>query len=532
MANIKHNYKSNISIELLSYDKKQKTLTIIGGCDETDICISINGQSTVLKDCGINIDYKLRFRIDIPLQPRLEVYFYHNKAASMPLPLFFNGQMSKLSSKLSYWNFLNFQATHDNTTITITRKNTAKTTYKESLLLFFILFIAQKPKIFIMRLLYWVTKPIYGQKNIWLFADKIYKAGDNAEYLYRYSLRQNDNAYKYYVLSQKSPDASRFKDNNIPYITYRSLFQKILFLHSDIIVFTHNNAPGFYRFGGENSIYFRDLYNYDVMYIQHGLAIQETSEIYNKSIDDIKLFFVASPFETKNLLRSEYGYMASEIIPAGMARFDGLINKPSKTILISPTWRTNLIEEHTDYDTPDKPTNNFKDSAYFKIYNNVITDEKLLSYAKKYGYKINFLLHPALSNQKSSFITNDTLTVISPTDSFSYEDALIEASLLVTDYSGLQFDMAYMYKPVVHYHPPELPPSYNETVFKYESDSIGDITHNLTSLVSVLCEYMKNNSDMKPIYRNRVDSFYYHHDSDNSKRIYESILKWQSSEKP
>ena len=55
----------------------------------------------------------------------------------------------------------------------------------------------------------------------------------------------------------------------------------------------------------------------------------------------------------------------------------------------------------------------------------------------------------------------------------SYEKILTESSLMVTDYSGVQFDFAYMRKPVVYFHSPKLPPHYQEGGFSYETQGFG-----------------------------------------------------------
>ena len=41
--------------------------------------------------------------------------------------------------------------------------------------------------------------------------------------------------------------------------------------------------------------------------------------------------------------------------------------------------------------------------------------------------------------------------MLSVNDGISYEDLLTESSLMVTDYSGVQFDFAYMKKPIIYY---------------------------------------------------------------------------------
>lgn len=39
---------------------------------------------------------------------------------------------------------------------------------------------------FITRIQYWLTRPFFKNKKIWLMYDKLYKGGDSCEYLYRY----------------------------------------------------------------------------------------------------------------------------------------------------------------------------------------------------------------------------------------------------------------------------------------------------------------------------------------------------------
>ena len=56
------------------------------------------------------------------------------------------------------------------------------------------------------RLAYWVTRPIYRKKKIWMFFDKIYKGGDSSEYLFRYSSKMDDGITKYYLIDKNATD--------------------------------------------------------------------------------------------------------------------------------------------------------------------------------------------------------------------------------------------------------------------------------------------------------------------------------------
>ena len=105
----------------------------------------------------------------------------------------------------------------------------------------------------------------------------------------------------------------------------------------------------------------------------------------------------------------------------------------------------------------------FKQTDYFKIFQSLLENERLQKAAEEAGYRILFLLHPVISAQKDDFQVHGNVELLSAAES-NYEKLLTEASLMVTDYSGIQFDFAYMRKPVVYFHPPKLPPHYVEGV--------------------------------------------------------------------
>ena len=68
--------------------------------------------------------------------------------------------------------------------------------------------------------------------------------------------------------------------------------------------------------------------------------------------------------------------------------------------------------------------------------------------------------------------------VISSVGDMSYEKILTESSLMVTDYSGVQFDFAYMRKCLIYYHPDQLPPHYDEGGLIYSTMGFGPICTN------------------------------------------------------
>ena len=471
------------------------------------------------------------FDIVIPLKTSNEkeyIEFYlETKNSNVKLDINFSKALAKLTKhKNAYWAFDKFTLNYRKHSILVLKNSSLRHLKRE--LKYIISLILSKNstaiKSGLLRIVYWITHVFY-KKRIWLFEDKIYKAGDNGEYMYTYATGQKDGIKKYYILKKGCIDEKRFKKEHKKYVIYGTLRHKLLFLNSDIVFTTHNNAIKHHSFGKIQERYFRDLFNNSSVCIQHGLTVQNIANLTNRINDNLKMYFLASPVEFDNLKNKDYGYDDDSILKiTGSPRYDGLKNNDKKQILITPTWRSYLALPVLKFGESRSYNNEFKNSDYYKIYNKIINSKELIDTAKKTGYKIVYLLHPCTSSQIDDFERNDYVELIAATDNLNYEKILTESSLMVTDYSGVQFDFAYMYKPIIYLHPDELPPSYEEGAYKYETMALGEIVKNSDQLIKLVCDYMNNDCKIKNEYKKRIDKFFNYHDFNNCKRIYEEIM--------
>lgn len=548
--------KSFITIESMDYYKDKLTIAgytqfnfdpsesyLVCRCDDKEYELADARRYGSFSIFGKEIYRNRTFVVDIPYEvvQKTEMISFHivsiNKNTDVRMNLRFTRQMSKLNSdnKFSYWYVekINRIIKYKGRVIWVTRGGLIRRIYHEIRYVFNLLVFGGKKarKSSLFRIVYYLTKPMYN-KPIWIFYDKFYKAGDNGEYLYNYSKTKNDGIVKKYILSKKSVDVKRFKAEGKNFLSYGSIGHILSFLNSSIVFATHSNQPA------QNSliscgVYLRDLFKYKTLFIQHGLTVQEQSRILNKYVDNTKLYFVASHFETDNLLKSGYGYNSEEIKLTGVPRYDGLKSDSNKTILITPSWRSYLALPMSERRDSIRSKNNlFKDSDYYKIYNKLINDEKLLKTVVSNGYKLIYLLHPALSSQISDFdgYNSEVVEVVAASDNISYEKALTQADIMVTDYSGVQFDFAYMNKPILYYQPKELPPTYDEAVYNYTKDALGEVITSHELLVDRMCWYVKNNCSMPKEYKDKVNKFFYHRDFSNSQRIYDISIQFQNEE--
>lgn len=101
---------------------------------------------------------------------------------------------------------------------------------------------------------------------------------------------------------------------------------------------------------------------------------------------------------------------------------------------------------------------------------------------------------------------------------------------MVTDYSSVVFDFAYLKKPVIYAHF-DADKFYNEQAydksyfFSDEKDGFGPVVHSYEELVDQIIKTIDGGCNMSEKYKKRVDAFFYKKDRNNSRRVYDAIMK-------
>lgn len=454
-------------------------------------------------------------------------------------PVYTSRFTSRISAALdgSYWCFGDYLMMFNNGALKKSlyiRKRTPWMHFKRELKFWIETAIGRKrkPEMVWERMMYWLSYPKYHKKNIWLTFDKIYKGGDCGEYFYKYCVSRKDtDVVPVYLMNEDAPDRKRLEEEGYKPMIYGTRKHRNMYLHAKMVFATHAGLYNFNNITGEEIPYLQDLIAADAACIQHGLTVQDLAFNANRMFNNNKRYYCASKYEVQNLLQPKYGYDDPSVIRlTGIPRYDGLVNHDQKQILITPTWRSYIALPPAEKNNARPYSNVFKHTDYYKIYNNLISDKKLVETARRTGYKLIYLIHPAIAMQIEDFDVHDGVEIISSLG-VNYEKILCESSLMLTDYSGVQFDFAYMRKPVVYYHPPKLPPHYVEGGFFYDTQGFGEICTEHQELVDILCDYMEHQCTLKDFYRKRQDDFFAFSDHDNCKRIFEDAYTWQKEKK-
>lgn len=508
--------------------------------DDEEFELQFNERYSLTKYFGRSAFKRYTFHVSIPLltDAKEQSIQFRLRVGEMVYPLSpeYSSHFSRLSGKLKYqyWRFDKYIAFHSGNKIRIRRAGARYQAYRE--LRSWIELLTVNPSkvnllVLLLRMLYFITRPWYKRRKIWLFYDKIYKGGDSSEYLYHYARKQKDGIHKYYLLDSSCPDWKRAKREGFHPLRRGSIRHRLIFLNADMLIVSNSTVYAFNGYSMNLSSYIRGIPDFHVVCVQHGMSVQKIAIAQNRLRDNTRLYFCASPYEIENLSHPVYDYNGYDALKlTGVPRYDGLVDDDKKQILISPTWRmqaARLVKKSESVQRDYNPL--FKESPYFRVYNSLINDERLISAAKKYGYTIAYVLHPIVSPQAEDFDKNDFVKIIPSTGDMSYEKMFRESSLMVSDFSGVQFDFAYMRKPLVYLHHDDIPQHYEEGTFHYDTMAFGEICHNNDELIDLLCDYMKNGCKMKPEYRRRADDFFAFNDHNNCKRIYDIMLDYQKT---
>lgn len=382
-----------------------------------------------------------------------------------------------------------------------------------------------KEEIIKLRKEYFEFKPTV-KKPIWLISDRIDKADDNGEAFFKYLVENHSqDVDAYFILSKDSDDFERMSKVG-PTVDAFSHEHKLLTLLADKVVSSSANENTLDPFHPYRYI-FNDILSYKFIFLQHGVTKDDLSGWLNKYSKNILGFVTSAKREFDSVVKQKaYNYTENEVWLTGMPRFDRLYHDEKKLITIAPTWRKYLVSE-TDFFTGIRPFNDaIYGSDYLKFYDALLSNEKLIEAAEKYGYTLQFIPHPQMVSAMPAFKFSDKVRVLDAAT--SYRDLFAQSDLMITDYSSTVFDFAYLRKPIVYvqFDRDEFYSghSYSKGYFDYERDGFGEVEYDLNSTVDRIIEYMQNGCKLKDKYRERIDNFFAFNDKGSCERIYNKII--------
>lgn len=356
----------------------------------------------------------------------------------------------------------------------------------------------------------------YYNKNIWLISERPNDARDNGYFLFKFIRENYPNKNVYYAINKNSVDFSKVEilDN---YIEFGSFRHYIYYLAASKNISSHIGT------GEPNGKLCLNLEILGVIknkkiFLQHGI----TKDIIQFGLYEnskVSLFICGAKPEY-DFVKKEFGYPDGGVKYLGFCRFDSLhdfrVNK--KQILLMPTWRHWLDFEGS--------RNEFLESEYFKTYNELINNKEMIDFLLKEDINLVFYPHDNMQKYLKYFKSTCRNIIIANKKEYDIQQLLKESALLVTDYSSVFFDFAYMRKPIIYYqfdYERFRSNQYKEGYFVYSRDSFGPICSDTEETVNQIIQNYNNDFELNDDFYDKIESFFPLFDGDNCKRTFEAI---------
>ncbi len=102
----------------------------------------------------------------------------------------------------------------------------------------------------------------------------------------------------------------------------------------------------------------------------------------------------------------------------------------------------------------------------------------------------------------------------------------MESACMITDYSSIAMDFAYMNKPLVYYQFDEKQfrsEHFEEGYFQYERDGFGPVVRTKEELLKYLEQMLKQPQSVLESYQKNIEAFFPSRDTNNCERIFEAV---------
>lgn len=356
-----------------------------------------------------------------------------------------------------------------------------------------------------------------GYKNLWLVCERGDDARDNGYWFYKHLKDEHPEVNSRFVISKSSADFDKIKSLGGE-VEYRSFKHYLAYFSAKFLIGTHVQpcAP--------DKIMYYHLAKKGVrpkakqVFLQHGITMNDMSWL---NADNLYIdLFVCGGLPEYNHINETYGHIQGIVKYLGLARFDNLIksDKCEKIILVMPTWRGSNYPSGKD----------FLKTEYYRAFNDMLSDERLIALLNEKDYKLIFYPHIEMQKYMKDFKSDSDRIIKADKESHDVQRLLMECSMLITDYSSVFFDVAYLKKPIIYYQFDQeefRKYHYKESYFDFNRDGFGPVCTNKNELFEAIELCFENNMKMANEYEKRCDGFFKIRDDKNCERIFDEILK-------
>lgn len=351
---------------------------------------------------------------------------------------------------------------------------------------------------------------LHRNANHWVIFERGTDARDNGYFFYRYMKKHHPEQKIYYIITRDSADLPRVAEDAVYFGSLRHYWavataKKILSTHC-YFGLPHLNAK-VYRFCRLHKRFY---------ILSHGILHNNVSNLHYTQTK-ARLYICGAEPE-RRFAQNGFGYPETVARYTGFARYDSLHDSVTKSqILIMPTWRSTIHSEEE-----------FLASEYYKQWQMFISDQRLHEALQNQNLQAIFYPHYEIQKYLHHFNPGNPTVTLAGFDTYDVQTLLKESKLLVTDYSSVFFDFAYMGKPVIYFQFDTnnfRSGHYGEAYFSYENMGFGPVCLKEENAIQETINAINAGFLTNPTYENRIKAFFPLRDRHNNERIYTAIIQ-------
>lgn len=363
--------------------------------------------------------------------------------------------------------------------------------------------------------------------HAWALMDKNDLANDNAEHLYRFLAKEHPETNPWFILEKSSDSWDRLKAEGFKLVEYGSWQWKQLLLSADHLASSHadyyvTHPLNRRRYGNPR---------YKFTFLQHGVTQDDLSRWLNTKPFDL-MISVTKPEHESFVGTGPYKFTDREVVLTGFPRHDELLRKreaanAADLVVVIPTWRQYLVGDRVDNANERSKVSNFLASEYAQRYSALINDPRLIDAAQTRGTRVVFMPHPHMRPYLSDFTVPNGVEVLDFAVD-DVQDVIARAAMVVTDYSSIAFEAAFVDVPVVYYQfdQAEFWGGKNPRrrgYFDYEMDGFGPVVTEHDDVVDAVVRSAETGFDVEAQYASRAAEAFETRDQGSSERVYRAM---------
>lgn len=364
----------------------------------------------------------------------------------------------------------------------------------------------------------------FRKKTIWLICESENEARDNGYWFFKYLCEHQPSINCIYAINYGSPDFGKVNKLGET-CRYGSVKHWIYYLTAKYNISTQKS-------GKPNAAICYVLEVYGILknkriFLQHGITYNDAEWLYYVNTK-MRLFLCGAKPEYE-YVSSKFGYPEGYVKYTGFCRFDNLINtkksNKKRRIIVMPTWREWLVNK-TEMTKEIQYDGNFLNTKYFKNWSLFINNKQLHSILEKKNIELIFFPHRNMQPFLSNFHCNCSNIIIGSWKKFDIQDLIINSDIMITDYSSVAFDFAYLKKPILFFqfdYDDFIKGQYKPGYFRFDNQNLGKVCNDVESVCENLIDIIKNDFLLNEESKDYIESFFQICDNKNCERTFNAI---------